>query len=96
MTTLNMLTKEEVLPLLTEVIEQHRDTFNRWLSRGDGIAIYENKAMDSHGAGHMQFISFGSSQAQIEAVEPPLRMPDIGAQINWQYQLIGVYQGECL
>lgn len=66
---------------------------NNWLRRGDGIAVYENQAMDSHAQGHRKFISFGSSAAQIESDDPPQRLPDIGNTINWAYQLVGVYKG---
>lgn len=72
------------------------DTFNRWLDRGDGIAVYENKAMDSANHGHQQFVSFGSAAAQIESETPPERMPDIGTKINWGYMLVGTYRGDRL
>jgi hypothetical protein len=65
---------------------------NRWLERGDGVAIYENQALDSSDLGHKQFISFGSPAAQIEDVEPPQRLPDIGNKINWRYSLIATYR----
>lgn len=89
-------TKPEIVEVLAEVLEINRDTFNRWLSRGDGIAVYENTAMDSYACGHRQFASFGSPAAQIESPEPPSRMPDIGHNINWKYQLVGTYKGETL
>jgi hypothetical protein len=28
--------------------------------------------------------------------EPPLRLPDISANINWRYQPLGVYRGAAL
>lgn len=67
--------------------------FIKWLQRGDGIAVYENKAMDSSNLGHKQFCSYGSSAAQIETAEPPQRMPDIG-KVNWAYQLVASYKLE--
>lgn len=67
---------------------------NRWLERGDGVAIYENHALDSAGLGDKQFVSFGSPAAQLEVDEPPAHMPDIGNKINWRYSLIGTYKGE--
>lgn len=75
---------------------KHWDTVNRWLQRGDGIAVYQNVALDSAGLGHRQFVSFGSAAAQIETSEPPQRLPDIGNAINWKYQLEGVYRGAAL
>ncbi len=58
-----------------------------WLDRGDGVAVYEIKALDSANLGHRKFVSFGSPAAQLEVDEPPTRLPDIGGQINWAYQL---------
>lgn len=76
--------------------EKTRATFNRWLARGDGLAVYRNAAMDSSGCGNRKYVSFGSKEAQIETDEPPQRLPDIGNQINWMYQLEGVFRGESL
>lgn len=70
------------------------ETLNRWLERGDGVAIYENQALDSAGVGDKQLVSFGSPAAQLEVDEPPQRLPDIGSKINWRYSLIGTYKGE--
>ena len=70
---------------------------NKWLKRGDGIAVYQNAALDSSGAGHYKFLSFGSSAAQLETdrVESlPTRLPDMAGQINWMYQLQGTYKGQ--
>lgn len=69
-------------------------TLQRWLDRGDGIAMYENMAMDSMNIGHKKWVSYGSPSAQIEMDEPPQRLPDIGGQINWAYQLVGVCRNE--
>lgn len=74
----------------------HWATVNKWLARGDGIAVYENQNLGSRNQGHMQFVSYGSPAAQIELSEPPQRMPDIGGRINWAYQLVGTYKGEAL
>lgn len=69
---------------------------NVWLARGDGIAVYENQDLGHYNLGLRQYVSCGSSSAQIETNEPPQRMPDIDGYINWRYQLIGVYKGEQL
>jgi hypothetical protein len=63
---------------------------HRWFNRGDGCAVYENADMGHPELGHLQFVSYGSSAAQLEMDEPPQRLPDIGNRINWRYQLIGV------
>ena len=60
----------------------------RWRARGDGAAVYENKAFDSYNAGHLKAISYGSEASALGAVEPPERMPDTGSEINWAYQLV--------
>jgi hypothetical protein len=75
---------------------EHYDLVNRWLARGDGIAVYENADLGHPELGHRQFLSFGSTQAQIETNEPPQRLPDIGNRINWRYQLVGIYKGAAL
>lgn len=75
---------------------EHYDVVNKWLTRGDGIAVYENHDMGHPQLGHRQFISFGSKQAMLEVDIPPHRLPDIGNEINWRYQLIGTYRGEPL
>jgi hypothetical protein len=102
MTTATVFTKDQAVEHLKFVIEDNRELFNRWLARGDGIAFYENKLIeDSQGNSTdnipaMQFVSYGSPTAQIETVEPPQRMPDIGSKVNWRYHLIGLYKGEAL
>lgn len=63
-----------------------------WLSRGDGIACYENQDMGHPGLGDRKFCSYGSSAAQLETDTPPERLPDIGGEINWRYTLIGVHR----
>lgn len=80
-----------------ETLEANRDVFNRWLKRGDGIAVYENKAMDSIHYGHRVFLSFGSEAAQIESAEAPEKMPDTGwFSTSWAYALVGTYRGDTL
>lgn len=71
-------------------------TINRWLARGDGLAIYENHELGHPDAGHRQLVSFGSPAAQLETDTPPQRLPDIGGRINWRYQLVATYRGETL
>lgn len=66
--------------------------FERWLGRGDGVAVYENRALDSGQLGHRQFTSFGSPEAQLEGEEPPQRLPDIGGRINWAYRLRAIHR----
>ena len=72
------------------------DQVNGWLVRGDGIAVYENRDMSSPGLGARKYLSFGSKNAQLETSVPPDRLPDIGGQINWQYQLVGTHRGKPL
>ena len=84
-------TKDEIREVLDK---EHWPLVNRWLARGDGVAVYENQALDSANVGHKKFVSFGSVTAQLETPEPPARLPDIGPQINWAYGLVGTYKGE--
>lgn len=69
---------------------------NRWLERGDGLAVYENHDLGHSEVGHRQYLSFGSPSAQLEMEDPPERLPDIGDAINWRYVLVGVYRGAAL
>lgn len=83
----NALTEEALFKMLDP---NHHATVKRWLDRGDGVAVYENQALDSSGLGHKQFMSYGSPAAQIETPEPPERCPDLtGRSPNWAYTLVG-------
>jgi hypothetical protein len=63
----------------------------RWLERGDGVAVYQNQALDSANCGHRKFTSYGSTVAQLEVIDPPERMPDIDhGPTPWAYRLEGV------
>jgi len=78
------------------VPEKYHPTVNRWLRRGDGLAVYENHDLGSPEMGHRQYASFGSAAAQLETQAPPDRLPDMGQRINWRYVLVGVYRGGTL
>jgi len=90
------LTRDELLESLQKALEPLGDAshvIDRWLARGDGVAVYENVELGHPDLGHQQFVSFGSTEAQIPDAFPPQRMPDIGSAINWRYQLVGTYRG---
>jgi len=72
------------------------EKINTWLARGDGVAVYENMAMDSTTFGARVFLSFGSLEAQLDVEHPPDRMPDIPEPFGWKYCLQGTYRGEAL
>ena len=92
------LTPDELWAMLHESAagdegwEKHsRDLMEkRWLARGDGIAVYQNVALDSSTMGRRKYMSYGSPEAQLEMEVPPQRLPDIGSQINWMFQLEAV------
>lgn len=91
-----VLTRDEMREMLGPNLWPAVD---KWLIRGDGIAVYENVDLGSSDLGHRKFVSFGSPAAQIECGDVTLvpdRLPDIGSQINWRYQFIGSYRGETL
>ena len=89
----NVFTRDEMRKLLESDCWPQVD---RWLMRGDGIAVYENADLSSFSVGERKFVSFGSPAAQIESDVCPDRLPDIGGQINWRYRFIGSYRGENL
>ena len=84
------MTEEELFETLDL---RHHEMVEGWLSRGDGVAVYEHSAFDSALRGHRKFVSYGSDKSQLgpdhcAEGRPPQRLPDIGEQINWAYQLV--------
>jgi len=91
--------RDELLESLQKALEAPQDAavvINRWLGRGDGVAVYENVELGHPDAGHRQYVSYGSPEAQLPEDPPPTRLPDLGQNINWRYQLVGIYRGERL
>lgn len=63
-----------------EALVQMRHCEGRW-------AAYENQALDSANAGHLQFLRFG---AECTYEEPPIRYPvDTAHGLGWRYGLLG-------
>ena len=87
------MSPKEVIDAVLELGDTELDKLNRWLERGDGVAVYMNIELGHPQLGHKQFVSFGSPDAQLEMDEPPERLPDIGNHINWRYYLQGTYRG---
>ena len=91
------MTEEELFEMMEKGggPQQGQALVRGWLDRGDGVAAYENKALDSGQLGHVKYLSFGSERAQLEPKDcdsegnPPQRLPDIGPALNWAYQLVG-------
>ena len=84
---------DEVVDLVDpELQSEARATFERWLDRADGVALYENHDLGHPELGHRQFLSFGSEAAQLPYEEAPAMLPDIGTRINWRYALVGTYR----
>lgn len=77
-------------------LSQTVELMNRWIQRGDGIAIYENQDLGHRELGDKRFVSFGSAAAQLETDTPPKQLPDTRTSINWRYVLIGTYKGDPL
>ena len=69
---------------------------NRWLERGDGVAVYENQDLGHPEVGWPRLASYGGPEAMLVTDEPPQRLPDTPKHINWRYQLVAVYRGEPL
>lgn len=75
--------------------EQALRLIDRWVERGDGCAVYRNEEIGSLNLGDLKFVSFGGPSAQLETdgeTQPPIRLPDIGSEINWRYVLYGTYR----
>lgn len=90
MTDLKHLTVDELQ--LDEYDSDQVTAMEKWLARGDGIAVYENHDLGHPELGHRQLLSYGSEAAQLETDTPPERLPDFPGTINWRYTLIGVYR----
>lgn len=89
------LTRDELLKLIGDHFESLPEVvgaINRWTDRGDGVAVYRNHDLGRIGCGSVQLVSFGSKAAQLETDTPPQRLPDIGGNINWRYQLEATYR----
>ncbi len=84
-------------PEATEWLRSVTAQMNGWLTRGDGIAMYENRDMGHPELGTKRFVSFGSPAAQLETDTPPDMLPDgVGGGVNWRYGLVGTYRGAAL
>ncbi len=64
----------------------------RWITRGDGAAVYQNHDLGHPQLGMPKIVSFGSPAAQLETDTPPDRLPDIGNQISWRFTLVATYR----
>lgn len=69
-----------------------REIINRWISRGDGVAVYENQDFGHPDLGVQSFASYGSEASQFPG-DPPGRLPDFQGHINWRYGLVALYRG---
>jgi len=74
------MTSEIVVPEETKAILDER---------GGEWGVYQNLALDSVGAGHMQFMRFGEGCTHIA---PPVCMPDGAWGAGWKYVLVGIYK----
>lgn len=84
---------EEALSLLDvgddiNATDHAQQAFNRWVARGDGIAVYQNVDLAHSEVGHRKFVSFGGPDAQIPG-EPPEAFP-VSVSGHWAYRLEAV------
>ena len=88
--------------VLAAALAQNIERFNRMLTRGDGIAVYQNQDLSHYDVGNKRFVSYGSPDAFFEPEycdengDPPIKHPDTPTEILWRYQLIGTYKGDAL
>ncbi len=82
-----------------EFSQQAVEVVGRWPAGGRGAAVYKNALIEApvvkkgvvvNPQLDCKIVSFGPAGAQLETTEPPTRLPDIGGQINWRYQLHAV------
>jgi hypothetical protein len=98
-------TRDELFAYVQEQYGQDaldtRNLIERWLTRGDGVAVYENAELGHPELGHCKIVSYGSAVAQLEPQQlnsegmPPQTLPDgiPAGEINWRYQLKAVCRG---
>lgn len=92
MTPTKEITREELDTFLEELDNDDVAKIERWLERGDGVAVYRNEDLGHPEVGHRKFASFGSPAAQLEVDVPPKGLPDMGQAINWRYYLEAYYR----
>lgn len=64
-----------------EALVQMRHAEGNW-------AVYQNQALDSANAGHLQFLKFGE---ECTYEKPPTQYPvDTAHGMGWRYRLVGV------
>ena len=67
--------------------EVHEGALAKMRRSGGRWAVYQNQALDSENAGHLQFLKFG---AGCTYGRPPVRYPaDTTAGMGWRYLLVG-------
>lgn len=67
-----------------------RGLLKRAHGRGDKVLVYRNQEFGHPEMGLTKIITWGSNDAGLEArhfPEVPTTLPDMGAAINWRYQL---------
>lgn len=77
--------------LLKMVATPDHGTILKWLSQGEGVAVYEDTSFIHYG--HCKFLSYGLTTSQLGSQEPPHQCPEIlGMSTNWAYRLVGTCQ----
>lgn len=65
----------------------HEEALQQMRERGGSWAVYENRALDSSNAGHLQFLQYGPGRTYLE---PPGRYPvDNVHGMGWRYLYVG-------
>lgn len=70
----------------------HEEALAAMRERGGSWAVYENQALDSSNAGHLQFLKYGPGCTY---AEPPPQYPlDTVHGMGWRYRRIGTVDVE--
>lgn len=81
--------REGLSPAETELV-------NQWLADGKGIVVYENADLSHPEVGHRQYMTTTTFAKAPWNGTPPQTLPDYADQINWRYQLLGIYTGSTI
>ena len=76
-------------PLGIDADKEHRDLFERWLTRGDLIAAFENQDLSSADCGRIVFMPVTQDDAA-KLVVGETRAPDSKFGLGWRFILKGL------
>lgn len=87
------LTGDEIDTVVTEWYQDHEavsEQMMSWLETGRTVAFYRNQDLGHPDVGAPRILTCNHPEAQFEG-DPPKQLPDFPGEINWRFQLWGIY-----